>query len=224
MPSPTWAQGQLLEVQLPFPAPHLQRPSDSGSHSRDSTPREQFSKGLIGQRLACSPFLPSLSLVAGVQGQTFDYWPEHLLPPSSPPYSLPSFVFSLLPSLSLCFCSCSLLLLLAPWSRPVRQGSTHSGWAGPNQCALPSKLAFPAGLPLKSSLGNLAQCWQPSSFLTLSPLWDPKGLNPFSSPDSTRHLFPTHKCVFEDPGSPRVSSTVPSGPTTHPGGCKRSRM
>ena len=100
MQSPTWAQCQLLEVQLPFPTPHLKRPSDSGSHSRDSTPREQFSKGLIGQHRACSPFLPSLSLVPGVQGQTFDYWPEHLSPPSSPPYSLPSFVFSLLLSLS----------------------------------------------------------------------------------------------------------------------------
>lgn len=63
----TWAQGQLLGVQLPFPVPHLQRPSDSGSHSRDSTPREQFSEGPISQPCACSPLLPSLSLVPGVQ-------------------------------------------------------------------------------------------------------------------------------------------------------------
>lgn len=63
----TWAQGQLLGVQLPFPVPHPQRPSDSGSHSRDSTPREQFSEGLISQPRACSPLLPSLSLVPGVQ-------------------------------------------------------------------------------------------------------------------------------------------------------------
>ena len=150
MPSPTWAQGQLLEVQLPFPAPHLQRPSDSGSHSRDSTPREQFSKGLIGQRLACSPFLPSLSLVAGVQGQTFDYWPEHLLPPSSPPYSLPLTLLCLFPpSVSL-----PLFLFLFP---PSPAGSVvqacpagqHPLWVGGTQSmrtslqvGIPSRAAF----------------------------------------------------------------------------------
>ena len=58
-----WARGRLLGVQLPFPAPHLQRPGDAGSHSSDSAPREQFSEGLISQPRACSALLPSLSLV-----------------------------------------------------------------------------------------------------------------------------------------------------------------
>lgn len=112
------------------------------------------------------PFISVFS--AGYAGPGLWLLARHLSPPSSPPYSLPSFVFSLLPSLSLCFSSCSLPLLLAPWPRPVWQSSTHSGWAGRNQCTLPSKLAFPAGLPLKSSLGDLAQCCKPSSFLTVS--------------------------------------------------------
>lgn len=46
---------------LPFPVPHLQRPRNSGSHSRDSTPREQISEGLVGRHQAGSP-LPSVSV------------------------------------------------------------------------------------------------------------------------------------------------------------------
>ena len=50
-----WARGRLLGVQLPFPAPHLQRPGDAGSHSSDSAPREQFSEGLISQPVPAAP-------------------------------------------------------------------------------------------------------------------------------------------------------------------------
>lgn len=83
------------------------------------------------------------------------------------------------------------------------------------QVGIPSRAAFEVilGRP-----GTVLSTFQ------LSYCFDPKGLNLFSSPDSTWHLFPTHKCVFKDPGSPRVSSTVRSGPTTHPGGCRNSRM
>lgn len=195
---------------LPFPVPHLQRPSNSGSHSRDSTPREQLSEGLVGQHHLCLCH-PSLSLVWGVQGQAFGssqsiaLFPHLPLPLSPDPLSLST------PSLSLpLFLSCSLPLTLALWSRPVWQGSTHTGhWAGRTECTLPSELAFPAWLPSRSSLGNLPQCEQPSSFLTVLPLWDPKGLAcSFHLTSPGTWLFPTPKGVLKGPGRPRVPLLV----------------